>query len=285
MLLGSAPSDARMHAPYRGHRIVPPLADAPLDGLAASTGAYSFRKLRTAYAGPGIRIRRASDNLETDLNFLGFIPGLGSPVDTAAANIHCAATSCFVVTLYDQSGLVRHLTNATAAAQPSLIFDCIGSLPCLEMGGSTITLAGPSVTPATGVVSMSAVAYRSGATTNFCAWMRQNGANNRIATSATANMWQMLATGGLNGPVTATEGVWHAVQGVINGASSAVNIDGTETTGTVTGLTTAGAVSITGSGAGIPCRLAETIVWDNVVNDAAARAVLRNNQKSFWGTP
>ena len=65
-----------MHAPYRAHRIVPAATavDPPLDTLTTPSNAYSFRKLRSAYAGNAIRIRRASDNAEIDIGFSGFCP-------------------------------------------------------------------------------------------------------------------------------------------------------------------------------------------------------------------
>ena len=113
--------EARMHAPYRGHRIIP--SGAVLDSFTTPSGAYSFRKLRTAYAGSAARIRRASDNLELDVGFVG------SDFDTAAATAHCAATSCFVKTTYDQSGLGFDMAQASTAAQPSLVFNCCGFPP------------------------------------------------------------------------------------------------------------------------------------------------------------
>jgi hypothetical protein len=43
----------------------------PLDPIAtaAAAASYSLRRLRSAYAGPGIRVRRSSDNAETDIGF------------------------------------------------------------------------------------------------------------------------------------------------------------------------------------------------------------------------
>jgi hypothetical protein len=47
--------------------------------LYPATAAYSLRKLRTAYSGSAIRIRRTSDSAELDIGFVGGV------VDTAAA--------------------------------------------------------------------------------------------------------------------------------------------------------------------------------------------------------
>ena len=72
-------TEARMHAPYRGHRIVPAGA-APLDSFTAPTVAFGFRKLLSSYAGSALRIRRVSDNAELDVGFDG-----SNNFDTATA--------------------------------------------------------------------------------------------------------------------------------------------------------------------------------------------------------
>jgi hypothetical protein len=42
-----------------------------LDNYPGATVAYSLRKLRTAYSGNAIKVRRSSDNLEQDIGFVG----------------------------------------------------------------------------------------------------------------------------------------------------------------------------------------------------------------------
>jgi len=251
----------------------------PLDSFTTPSGAYSFRKLKSTYSGPAIRIRRASDNLETDINFLGFVPGLGAPWDEAAANAHCAATTCFIRTWYDQSGLGRHLNQTTAANQPALIFNCQGTLPCARLIAPQ-AITGASVTPATGLVSISVVANRRTGTAN-CLFIEQNGFANRITGQNTvANSW--ILAGSTAASVVLADTAWHAVQGVINGASSAINADGVDATVSVTGTVTAGQPTISAVGAST-CDVAEAAVWDNYGLTLAERAVLSSNQRGFWG--
>jgi hypothetical protein len=272
-----------MHAPYRGHRIIPANA-APLDGFAAPSGAYSFRKLRSGYAGSALRLRRASDNLETDINFLGCTSFTGCPWDEAAALAHCASTTCFVRTWYDQSGGTLDLVNTTAATQPQLVFNCKGTLPCLQISSAALLTLNTTATPApaTGVASIAAVGVRTAGTTS-CTLLRQDGgAGNRLHMPA-VNTWGAY---GSAGGVTraAVDGTWHSGIGIWNGAASSLTIDGGTTAGTLTAATAAGAVGLAGA-ASTTCNEAEAILWDNYILTGAEIGVLGANQKSFWGTP
>jgi hypothetical protein len=87
-----------------------------LDGLPASAAAYSVRRLRSAYAGALIRVRRSSDSTEQDIGYT-----LGGNLNTTALTTFCGANSCFVTTWYDQSGNVRNATQGTPANQPRIV--------------------------------------------------------------------------------------------------------------------------------------------------------------------
>jgi hypothetical protein len=93
-----------------------------LDLYPSAAAAYSVRKLRTAYTGNAIRVRRSSDNTEQDI---GFSSG---NLNTTALTSFCSGTNGFVTTWYDQSGNGRNGTQSTAANQPQIV-----------SGGSVIT--------------------------------------------------------------------------------------------------------------------------------------------------
>lgn len=77
-----------------------------LDGIAKSArAAYSLRRLRTAYTGPAIRIRRTDNSTETDIGF----NALGDLDVSAITSFYSG--ECVVVTWYDQSGNGYHLTG------------------------------------------------------------------------------------------------------------------------------------------------------------------------------
>jgi len=275
LLATAGVAEARMHHPYRGHRIVP-AATAPLDGFTQPSAAYGFRKLRSAYAGPGIRLRRASDNAELDINFLGFTGFTGAPLDVAAAQAHCAATSCFMVTWYDQSGLTRHVTIGPAQ-QPAYAANCGDGQPCVRTTAAQI-MSGPSVTPAAGPASFSAVA-RTDAGSAVCTWIKagaqQFGVN--------GGNW-LLFNGGAHGAAAALT-VWHAGSGVINSASSVIRVDATETAGSIAPVTTSGPILVAQGDGAQPCSYREAVWWNNYVLTPAERTALQQNQKGHWGTP
>ena len=62
-----------------------------------------------------MRIRRASDDAETDIGF-----DLNGDLDTAAIASHCGASAGYCVTWVDQSGNANNATQSTASAQPQI---------------------------------------------------------------------------------------------------------------------------------------------------------------------
>jgi len=87
-----------------------------LDTYSSAAAAYSMRKLRTAHTGSAIRIRRSSDNAETDIGFTSV--GI---LDTTALIAFIGAGDGFVTTWYDQSGNGLNVTQASTTAQPKVV--------------------------------------------------------------------------------------------------------------------------------------------------------------------
>ena len=93
-----------------------------LDLYPSAAAAYSLRKLRTAYTGSAIRVRRSSDNTEQDIGFTG------NNLNTSALTTFVGAGNGFITTWYDQSGNSVNATQSTQANQPQIV-----------SGGSVIT--------------------------------------------------------------------------------------------------------------------------------------------------
>jgi hypothetical protein len=117
-----------------------------LDTYPNAAAAYSVRKLRSAYTGSAIRVRRSSDNTETDI---GFSSTFG--LDTTTLTSFCSGTNGFVTTWYDQSGNARNATQTTAANQPQIVsagsvLNNINGLPTIQFDGINDNLTSSSFT-------------------------------------------------------------------------------------------------------------------------------------------
>jgi hypothetical protein len=86
-----------------------------LDDYSGAAAAYSLRKLRSAYTGNAIRVRRASDNTEQNIGFVN------NELDTSSLTSFCSGTNGFVTTWYDQSGNGRNFTQTSATSQPEIV--------------------------------------------------------------------------------------------------------------------------------------------------------------------
>jgi hypothetical protein len=130
-----------------------------LDNLVLTANAsFSLRKVRAAYAGSCLRVRRSSDNTETDIGF-----NSNGMLDTASLVAFVAGSSGFVKTWYDQSG-ANNATNATNAAQPRIVnagvLETNNGLPCInnyDNGATAVYLESATGFPVAADVTIQAV--------------------------------------------------------------------------------------------------------------------------------
>lgn len=95
----------------------------------AATGAWSVsRRMRQAYVGPLLRVRRSSDNAEQDVGFRS-----DGALDSATLVAFCAGGNGFVAKVYDQSGGGFDMAQATAGSQPRIVAS--GSLDTMGAQG------------------------------------------------------------------------------------------------------------------------------------------------------
>lgn len=115
-----------------------------LDLYPGAAVAYSLRKLRTAYTGSAIRVRRASDNTEQNIGF----DGLGN-LNTSALTAFCSGTNGFVTTWFDQSGNNQNVIQAAAVSQPQIVASgsviLEGGFPAVKFDGSNDFLNGGTI--------------------------------------------------------------------------------------------------------------------------------------------
>jgi hypothetical protein len=100
-----------------------------LDVYPGAAAAYSLRKLTTTYTGASIRVRRSSDNTETDIGFVANV------LDVTTLTTFVGMGNGFVVKWYDQSGNSRNLNQTNILLQPSIIISgvlqTLNSKPCV----------------------------------------------------------------------------------------------------------------------------------------------------------
>lgn len=185
------------------------------EGVAVA-GAYGLARMIAGYAGPALRVRRASDGQEADIGFIG------QALDTSAATAFRGASALTVAVIYDQTGNARHLTQPASAAQPTL---------WLGEGGPTVTnydTDSPMLIPSTLAVSRSDCAVFMVARTP--------------GQAATCGYWAFGSTGvdfGMTSPRTAGN---LAMQPMVAGASIGASVQNAQCLG-VNNLAVLGLVS------------------------------------------
>ena len=205
----------------------------------------------------------------------------------APLNCGGAGGTCTIKVLYDKIGINCaaancDLTQTTIANRPTLVFNCVGTKPCASFNGtSQRIISGGSATSVSQPVTLSAVAINNntGAQRSILFFA---GNTLQIAYSS-ANNAQLFA--GSNRGAAASTSAFHALQGVANGASSDINIDGTANTGTAGSNALSGTISMGDNGG--------SSQWFNGgITEAGASpsafssgqsSSMSSNQHSYWG--
>lgn len=103
-----------------------------LDLYPSTQGQYYLHKVKTAYTGACIRVRRSSDNAEQDIGFSGI------DLDAAALLSFVGAGDGFVTTWYSQSGFFD-VTQTSLASQPAIVLggvlQTLNGYPCIKFDG------------------------------------------------------------------------------------------------------------------------------------------------------
>lgn len=126
---------------------------------------FWFSKIRAAYNGPALRLRRHSDNDTRDFGFTSI--QLNAPLDTDAIAAWAGTDDIYVVRWYDQSANGYHMlpvnttgesVGATPAArnsdQPKLILNCQNSKPCLRWEETARNISGSTTVDSTVITGL-----------------------------------------------------------------------------------------------------------------------------------
>ena len=267
------------HVRYRG--FVSGFDSLLLDSAKYSNAAvaYSLRRLRNAYTGNCIRIRKdTTGQPEQDIGFSGGV------VDTNAIKSFLNANSGFVVTWYDQSGNARNATQSTAGNQPRIalngVIDRKLGKPFMFFGSSG-TLFLEHVFSSN--LSQPGTAFLTIEYTN-------TGSQVSIGSNNDATRWQMFrrgdgtnrlsifAGGTLSDPNTSASPVIQYA--LFNGASSVTGVNGSVTSGNA-GTNQISSVRIgTHSTTGLRGFISEYILYNS--NNSTNRTPIESNINTFY---
>jgi hypothetical protein len=255
-----------------------PVFTPPLDADAA-TVAYSFRKLRTAYAGSAVRVRRSSDNTESDIGFTA-----NGNFDATAFSSFIGAGSGYIVTWYDQSGNGVNATQATTSAQPQILLSQVNSKPALSIASGQYLDLTTSLFAAKRLDIFYALKITS------------YSANGAIYFGSNANTlyWQHATTTffvqGANASASAiaiNNSAWRLMNSYSSGTTQTTVFNTTSYSGTATiGTIPAGSITYrmfrygTASNWDVIGSCAEFIIY---ANGSAARTTTRDNIISYFG--
>jgi hypothetical protein len=210
-----------------------------LDLYPNAAAAYSLRKLRAAYAGAAVRIRRSGDNSEFNFGF-----DVNGDFDIAAAQAFCVAggggQNGFITTWYDQSGNSVNISQTTASSQPQIISSgvllSVSSRGYLNFNADSLSviLSAALNQPLTifiigknepaGATVGSIFSSSTGTTNNIEIGTRDDIDRTVIFNNTIASVNALSIN-----PASQT-----SYYALINGASSAIDVNGTTGTGTVT---------------------------------------------------
>jgi len=264
-------------------------------GIAAAANGYSLRKLRTAYAGSAIKVRRSSDNATQDIGFSG------NDLDTTSLASFVGANSGYIDTWYDQVGSAN-LVSASSGVQPRIVnagaLDTKNSKPSMVLDGTDDTLS----TTTTALIgasqfTVSAVASSTGGS-RLVSFADTIGGSDyggplaalplyREGSSLKSIRFFTETTGGTitDGQLFSTFALWTSTQQITTFDGTA----GTPASFTEAALGNTNPRMAVGSNAAnfgeiFAGTVSEVIVWTSALG-TGDRATLVADTKSYWGTP
>lgn len=208
--------------------------------------AYSAATVSTAAA----NICNAADANCADVNSLA--NGNFDVATATGAPLNCggAGGTCTVKTLYNKGscGASCDLTQSTIASRPTLVLSCLGSLPCMATSGTQQLVSASAVTQSQPYTSVSiAETTNAGTSGSLFTWGNAgNSDGGAIYLAPSAGNPQLYCGSALHSAGTAVINTWYALEGVCNGGSSLLYVDGSTSGLGVTG--SAGNTALASSG-------------------------------------
>jgi hypothetical protein len=217
-----------------------PSYTGPGDIVSGAVGWWGLRGYNAAYATGTNNAAQVCDaatfSVCTNIKILA-----NGNFDTATASgSSSCSVSCVVSALYDQTGNGITLTCGSASDCPTLTFNCLGSLPCMQFnGGGGQRLVSGATVPSnySQPFTFSGVAERTGnfsSTGQILSAFAGAGTTGCALGVASANQVQLFCYS-TAATATQSDSTLHAIQALMDVGSSVANVDGTENTGLTVG--------------------------------------------------
>ena len=246
----------------------------PLDNVSNARLAIGLRKLKTTYTGPCVRLRRSSDNAESDFGFSG------NDLDSSAVTTWLNGATGYCVTLYDQSGNGGDVSQSSTFNQPTLTLNGFNGKPVLHFNTQQLLLNN--------------VNYPSSYTAIYGA--RQTGGARARVLSAVNNNWLLGYWGGAkrqayfegwissNPGNPASDDNYYIYSGASDGSTSQLYENGTLIENNGNGVASPNGIELNGwiNGSEMSdCDFTDVFVFDTVLN-TTDRAFVENSTKNYY---
>jgi hypothetical protein len=253
----------------------------PGDVVASATAWWGLRCYNTAYTGNVADVWDASTGSTTETLLTCSAGGtINQTINSLATT---CAVSCDIKTLYDQTGHGNDMTRAANAGRPLFTLSGLGSFSVATFGSMANIFLQTAGSIATGSqpYTLSGVYKNTGASQSPLLGGSGSGVP-QIGAGISANNAYLYA--GTVASAAATDSSFHAVQGILNGASSVLYVDGSShTVNAGTGAATT--VFVMGSDDGSTHFMAGAMVeaglWP-IGFSGAQQASMNSNQHSYW---
>ena len=243
----------------------------PLDATSTYKLAVGLRKLRSAYTGSAVRLRRSTDNVEADFGFTG------NDLNTSAIATWLGGATGYCVKLYDQSGNANDMIPSAVSAQPTYVASGINSKPILHFTTSqNIRNTTNFPSPFTALVAAKQTGPTRGRVVTSIGnnWLLGWWSNNKIA--AFYEGWVSTGNGGATSDSNS-----YVYSGTSTGSTSAFYENGVSKTVNATGgVTGPNGISIN-NGEQSDADVAEIFVFSSVLSNTDRQA-LENNSGSYY---
>lgn len=185
------------------------------DAVPSIVAAYGMRRLRSAYTGSLLRMRRSSDNAESDFGYMA-----AGHLDTAAIVAWLSGIG-YIVKWYDQSGNGYDATQSTAASQPLYVASGQNGRPVLRWDG-TDDLLKASVSAAQPTTILTAHKM----TSSHRYIYDSNNSDNRQVLVGRSVDYEVYAGNVMYFPGSSVVGPWYVISSMYDGASSIIYRNG-----------------------------------------------------------